>query len=742
MSFASSGQSNLMNQLSHSASKLQISTSAKLSNGITDDTATPVRMSAMTKTSHSGSKFQSNYRLENVESVMAGSTTSNSHYDKFCSDSSSQGSTSLYSTQCVVTNQHDHISDCNSMRKNSDPQFHSNSPHVDSYSFSQQARPKSANEILTPRSRSAQKEIDSGRLTAFTPIRGTASDIKSSNPQTPSLPSNSVGGASTSHDHAALPLVSPGVTKQQQQHSSVVDRVPVCTRTDSGYSTNLSQVSRNGHEAASPYLVPFSGAGPKYTSNSHSTSSGTRQPAFQLPSLDMSNVSSSNSQGSRSFTSFSSHLPQLNLINNHLSLSQQSQTPSTGSDNSTGCVVDMNMSTRPRPAFQTFQNKLPSSFSSSSNFVNKSSPMVAMTSQGITPLKEVRSAILSSRSFCSFEDNFVSPQSFGVAKMPVGVTTASPSTSTTTPALNQNFSSHCGPMNSRQFPPTASVSSRNNYLSNSYHGSLHSTTQSPATNNYSRSPSHKVANPYSTSASTDLTRGGARSAPHMLSGRYRSALPPQSPGTYAKSFPPGAPGPSTAPSTMQPLSSSPQYDSQSDSTDVGSHIYQTIEPPPPPLPPPRTRNIYVPRPQTMPSGSHAHTSSTGRVQNFYKNDMVASGYTGRSGLYESRGRSAHEVKRSPQSNANALNETFTIEPSNQMRPLPYQPHQLRPTSAPNGDRGSSKTNAYVQHPPSFSSSPQAVSSVTRHNQHAQEVEKKVPSYLQMTKSAASKRVPK
>ena len=693
---ASSGQANLLNQQSRSDSKLQISSSTKFSDGgALNSNVTPLRMTTVAKTlSNSASKLRSHYTLGDVNSVMALSHT-HSLYDKPSSDSSSQGSTSMFSTQCVVTNRHMHVSNCTSAKKNSGSNSNPGSPRRIPAAISPPLRPKSANEVLG--SQSARTDVKSGRVTAFTPIRHSATDVKSANPQTPTLPSSSVGGASRSHD--TLPMTSPSFAKQQQSYAS--SKGPVCTRTDSGYSTTLSEISRNGNEIASPYLVPFSGAGPKYMSDFHS--GGTGQPAFQIPPID-TNATNSN----YTFTSLSSQ-----LLNGQASLSQQSQTLSTSSDNSTGCVVDMSTSLKPRPAFQSaqFSGKVSSSFTTRSG---------SSFSPSQSALKDVRTAVLPTRSFCSFEDNFVSPGSNGIPKTPLGANTVS-----ITPNVLRS-----GPLHSR-LPPSSSVSSRNNYLSNSYHGTM---TQSPGTNNYTRSPSHSYSR-RPTNMSAELNMGGAKSAPFSLSGRFQ---PPPHPGTFGKSFPPGAP-PTFTPAPLPILSSpspspSPEHDSHSDSTDMGSHIYQTIEPTPPPLPPPRSRNIYVPRPQSTPTGSgHTSSLSTGNGYQSRSSEAVDTGYTSRSRLYDSR----ILDKRAGHSSSKALNETFTIEPSNQTRASLYQSRQLRPKSAPdNGDRGSGKTNPYTPYP---SSQPL---SGTKHQQHSQGVERKLPSYLQMTKSAASKRVPR
>ena len=702
----SSGQANnLMSQLSHTSGhgSVQISTSAGLSEGVAKNssparTTTPAK--ATTPVGHLTSMSRSHYTLDETES---GSMTNfHSHYEKSGSDtSSSQGSTSMYSTQCVVTNHHAHIPNCYSPRKLSDPEGNSGTPRNRFTAHTEpMQRPKSANDVLHSSSSRAENNAG-GRPMAFTPVRGSASNL-----QTPLFQSSR---PRSSQDHNTLPLVSPSIAKQQHLGAGTSTAGGLgCTRTDSGYSTSFSEVSRNGNDVASPYLIPHSGTTTATAMRTVTSSSCTRQPAFQAPSINTKPNTINTSSSCQVYTSTSlssqNNPPSHITLNTTSTLSQQSQSPSVSSDGSTNCVVDLNTSSRPRPAFQLSQDKAHYSASRLTN--SQSSPNISMPHN--VP-KQVRTPVLATRNFCSFEDNFVSPQSsFCVPKTPVGAST------TTVAEFNRNssLSSH---LQNRIIPPTASVSSRNNYLSTSYHREGTSAMRSPMLNSYYNSgnlSSYMRTNPNSTSVSSDLRRNGARSAPHSLSGRLRSDMPTPSPGSFVTSYPHEVP-----PTTPPPVMLSPiPHESHSDSTDTGSHIYQTIEPAPPPLPPPRSRNIYVPRPQGTPNGS-------------WSRPYEARSYLVQGGMKPTLGET------------NALNETFTIEPdSYHTKMSPYHNRQLRPTSAPNSDHRLGKsTNPYVQCPPHHPS--QSVGT-TRCLQRTQGMERKLPSYLQMTKSAASKRVPR
>ena len=720
VTIASSGSSGLDGQ--HSASKVQISTStSSMADGST--AGTPLRVTATTRatavesSSRPSSKSSpTHYNLDEVDSRLSKfAAVSHSHFNKSSSGSdfsSSQGSASMYSTQCVVTNRHTHAGSC-SPRKFSDPDVKSGLPGVATTSLhSQPPRPKSANEVL--RSKSTQAEESRGRLTAFTPLRGSASDInKISTSQTPtSHSSNSVGGARESRDVVGSP---------KEQRVGNPDGSLACTRTDSGYSTTLSELSRNGNgtgDIASPYLIPRPGTGSKQRSDSHSNTT-KRQPAFQISAINVTNPSQSCTFASLSSQSRPSTHADASPSQQSLSLSMSSDTSSTH------CVVDMNLSSRPKPAFQLpFPGKSAKSDRLPSGGSSISAPNVSsMATPTGSTLREVRTMFLPTQKFCSFEDDFVpSSQSFGVPKTPVGAATTT-----------ANFGSQSSPLRRRQLPPASSVSSRSNYLTSAgYHGNHHA---SPRSNNYTRSPSHHLlTNPYSRSDQVggDYYRDGAKSAPFYSSSRSRSDRPPQSPGTYTRFYPASrtctiSPDPPilTPPSPINSCS-----ESRSDSTsNTSSHIYQSIENGPPPLPPPRTHNNYAPSPRGIPSSYASQHSYT---------NVVHTGSTSHSRPYEASKKT------------DALNETFTIDSvsSHTHKTSPYHHHRnhhhqhhARPTSAPDRDRvrGSEKSNPYSQHPPAG----QSVHGARYHQQqYAQGVDRKVPNYLQMTKSAASKRVPR
>ena len=264
--------------------------------------------------------------------------------------------------------------------------------------------------------------------------------------------------------------------------------------------------------------------------------------------------------------------------------------------------------------------------------------------------------------------------------------------------------------------------------------------QSPAhtTYNYSSNPSHPLSSPYPASVCTNLHRG-FKPSPQPLSNRFHSDATPQPLGTYPSSYYPSG-APPMQYHIQSPIPQESHSGSRPNSTDMSSHIYQSIEAPP--LPPPRSRNIYVPRPQSTPSGL---TSSQLANKVPGSNDVFDSGYASQSRSYEPGGIDLQDSRKSGRTNA--LNETFTIEPVDNSRskvsPQRYH-HSLRPTSAPGGVHGNiapGKPNPPFHHPPLPSSS-LAPHSNLRHHQHIQGVERKLPSYLQMTKSAASKRVPR
>ena len=372
----------------------------------------------------------------------------------------------------------------------------------------------------------------------------------------------------------------------------------------------------------------------------------------------------------------------------------------------------------------------------------------------------------------------MSPRSFGgmggVPKTPTGATT---STSIATTPLSSNLS-RSGPLH-RQFPP--SVSSRSNYFSAASSHEGFNKMRSPAAptssmNNYSSNPSssNNLSNPYSANICSNLHRG-ARSAPHLntTTGRFQSGIvPPQSPGVMAnhKTYIPGAP-PSSSVVQYQmqslPAHESHSGDSMPDSTD---HIYQSIEAPPPPLPPPRSRNIYVPRPQGSTSGG----GGSSKVQSSPDDVLRDPGYASRlirpytAGSVDTGTYKKSSSGQAPHISANTcnLNETFTIEPSrphedHEPTTLPsYQRHKIiRPNTAPDrepptaGGSGSNfgggsdsmlglggkSSNPYIQHPRHHH---HHHSSGSSHSSHINGVDRKLPSYLQMTKSAASKRVPR
>ena len=692
---------------SSNAGPSNLATSASMSSsGGGAGNSTPVRVTTLAKTENliqSASKLP-RPTLDDIDMDSVLGTRFHSHYKDLGSDSS-QGSTSMYSTQCVVTNRHMHAFNCStqrgismSARKHSDPLSNPGSPRE--VSHDELLRPKSANEVLQPQS---------SRFTTFTPIRTPGrSDAKVSNLQTPSFSSTLIrGGASSSQE---------GLSKG-----------PVCTRTDSRYSTSLSEVSRNENginNGPSPYLIPRS----RNMTDFHSTSTAG-QPAFSIPPptthTNTNITNSSNTQG-YGYASFPSQITpgssslQLPTARSQ-SPSQQSQSLSISSDSSTNCVVDMNMSSKPRPAFQTSQNKssvlsLPS---------GNNSQALSMPQNG-----SVRTAVLPTRNFCLFEDNFVSPRTFsGVPKTPTGATT----TAATTP-LSSNLS-RPSPLH-RQFPP--SVSSRSNYISTSFHDGLNK-MQSPvttSTNNYSNAlSSNNLSNPYSANVCSNLHRG-AKSAPHSMTSRFHSGMvPPQSPGVMAnKTYAPSVSAPMQYQMQSSPPHESYSGDSMPDSTD---HIYQTIEAPPP-LPPPRSRNIYVPRPQNT-----GHTSFSRTVQSSSA-DVIDPGYANRLiRPYTVGGVDNYKKSGHVQPSAN-LNETFTIEPSAGDQVSPYQRHKfIRPSTAPDRDgghlggsnSGGKSSNPYVQHPPRHHQQ-------HSHASHMHGLERKLPSYLQMTKSAASKRVPR
>ena len=762
---SSNGPSNLLNQqLSNSGSNMQIASSASTStSGVgTGNDMTPVRVTTLAKTENSIQPAQKLPRphLDDMDSVL--DTRFHPHFKDLGSDSS-QGSTSMYSTQCVVTNRHMHVSNCAhtprggvslSTRKNSEPLSNPGSPRQ--INHDQPSRPKSANEVLQPQS---------CRFTAFTPVRTPGrSSAKLSDPQTPSFSSNSIRGGASSSSHDSLPMVSPagaGKRFDPQQNITSTSKGATNVRSDSGYSMSLSEVSRNGTgisgEVPSPYLIPCFRTESKNTTDFHSSTTTAGQPAFSVPPPT---TNSSNSQGYSGYVSFSSQVnpgsvSQLPSVRPR-SPSQQSQSLSISSDSSTNCVVDMNLSSKPRPAFQTVLNNKTSNFSSLPS---------SSQSQGLSTPQNgcVRTAILPTRNFCSFEDNFVSPRNFGsvgVPKTPTGVA----ATTSTTP-LSSNLS-RSGPLH-RQFPP--SVSSRSNYFTTSSHEGL-SKMHSPATtstNNYSSNPSsNNLSNPYSANVCSNLHRG-AKSAPHLTTSRFQSGIvPPQSPGVMMnnKTYTPGAPSSVTVAPIQYQMQSSPAHESHSgdsmpDSTD---HIYQSIEPPPPPLPPPRSRNIYVPRPQGSPGGSiGGHISFSSKVQSS-SNDVLDPGYANRLIRPYTTGSVDNNKKWSGHTHTNAnLNETFTIEPSDEHTLPMYQRHKIiRPNTAPDRDGGSNfgggggglssggkSSNPYVQHPRHHhqhhhQQHQQHGTAGTSHSHHINGVERKPPSYLQMTKSAASKRVPR
>ena len=769
--------SNLLNQqLPNSGDNVQIASSAGTSTGVMNNgNVTPVRVTTPAKTENLVPQKLPRSHLGDMDSVL--DTRFHSHFKDLGSDSS-QGSTSMYSTQCVVTNRHMHVSNCAhtptarggvllSSRKASEPLSNPGSPREISRMDDQPSRPKSANEVLHPQS---------CRFTAFTPVRtpGGRSNAKLSDPQTPSFSSNSIRVGAGSSSHEGLPKTSPGGRKMSWHGNGISGDVP------------------------SPYLIPRSRTESKNTTDFHSrtTSTTAGQPAFSVP--PPATNSSNNSQGYSGYVSFSSQvnpgsMSQLPSTVRPRSPSQQSQSLSISSDSSTNCVVDMHLSTKPRPAFQTVLNNKMS---------NMSLPVASSGSSGgsqglsiSTPQNgSVRTAVLPTRNFCTFEDNFVSPRNFGsmgapIAKTPTGATGAAPSSTNTGTPLSSNLS-RSGPLH-RQFPP--SVSSRSNYFSgtSSYDGL--NKMQSPgapatsSTNNYTTNPSasNNLSNPYSANVCSNLHRG-AKSAPHLTTSRFQSGfVPPQSPGVMAnnstsKTYMSGAP--STAPVQYQ-MQSLPPHESQSHSDDSADHIYQSIEAPPPPLPPPRSRNIYVPRPQGTPGAGGVSTSGhtfSSKVQSS-SNDVVPdpAGYAKRLIRPYTAG-SVDTYKKSPglggqtHTNSNALNETFTIEPSStntDEHTLPmYQRHKIiRPNTALDQDRdggnsnfggggggsslgsGGKSSNPYVQHPRhhhhSYSNhgnhhQQQHTSGSSSHSHHVSGVERKLPSYLQMTKSAASKRVPR
>ena len=717
---SSNGPSNLLNQLSNSASNVPIASSTSTNTsgmGIGND-VTPVRVTSLAKTENSVQSKLPRATLDDMDSVL--DTRFHSHFKDLGSDSS-QGSTSMYSTQCVVTNRHMHVSNCAhtprggvslSTRNTSEPLSNPGSPRE--IHHDQLSRPKSANEVLQPQS---------SQFTAFTPMRTPGrSHAKLSDPQTPLFSSNSIRRGASSSTHEGLSMVSPGVRKQMDPTTSTIKGAPN-VRSDSGYSTSLSQNGISG-DVPSPYLIPRSRTESKNITNFHSSTT-TGQPAFSVPPPT---TISSNSQGYSGYVSFSSQVNPGSISQlpsaRPCSPSQQSQSLSISSDSSTNCVVDMNLSSKPRPAFQMVQNKPLSSLPSSSQ-------TLSMTPQN----GSVRTAVLPTRRFCSFEDNFVSPRTFssvGVPKTPTGATTTTP--------LSSNLS-RSGPLH-RQFPP--SVSSRSNYFTTNSHDSLNK-MQSPArttTTNYSNPSSNNLSNPYSR---------GAKSAPHITSRFQSGIVPPQSPGVMAnnKMYAPGAPSLLTNAPVQYQMQSLPHHDSHSGDSmpDSADHIYQTIEPPPPPLPPPRSRNIYVPHPQDTPGSSGGAFSS--KVQSSF-DDVMDPGYTNRLIRPYTAGSVDNYKKSAGHTHTNTnLNETFTIGPSDEHTLPLYQRHKIiRPNTAPDrdggnliGDGGSSSggksSNPYVQHP--------------RHHYHHQQhtgtshshgVERKLPSYLQMTKSAASKRVPR
>lgn len=731
---SSNGPSNLLNQLSNPPSNMQIASSATTSTAGND--MTPVRVASLANTENSIQSKLPRANLDDMDSVL--DTRFHSQFKDLGSDSS-QGSTSMYSTQCVVTNRHIHVSNCAhtprggvslSTRKISEPLSTPGSPRE--IHHDQPSRPKSANEVLQPQS---------SRFTAFTPVRTPGrSNTKLSDPQTPSF-----SGAGLS-SHEGLPMVSPGVRKQMDQTTSASKGAPN-VRSDSGYSTSLSGSSQNGisGDVPSPYLIPRSRTESKSTTDFHSSTTAG-QPAFSVPPPTTTN-SSNNSQGYSGYVSFSSQVNPGSISqlpsSRPRSPSQQSQSLSISSDSSTNCVVDMNLSSKPKPAFQTVQKA--SNFSS----LPSSSQSLSTPQNG-----SVRTAVLPTRNFCSFEDNFVSPRTFGsvgVPKTPTGATTTTP--------LSSNLS-QSGPLH-RQFP--LSVSSRSNYFTTSSNDGLNK-TQSPAaptTNNYtSNRSSNNLSNPYSANVCSNLYRG-AKSAPHLTTSRFRSGImAPQSPGVMAnnKTYTAGAPSSLSAPAQYQmqslPVHESHSGDSMPDSTD---HIYQSIEAPPPPLPPPRSRNIYVPRPQGTPGTSGSSTLSS-KVQSS-SDDVLDPGYANRLIRPYTAGSVDHYKKSTGHTHTNAnLNETFTIGPSDEHTLPLYQRHKIiRPNTAPDRDGGNlvggssggglnsggKSSNPYVQHPRHHHHQHQQQHSGTNHiSHHGSGVERKLPSYLQMTKSAASKRVPR
>ena len=779
VAFASSnrGASNLLNQLSNSDSSVQIASSAGASTsgmGTGNDLSTPVRVSTLAKTEKSiqsaQPKLPRSAHLDDVDSVL--DTRFHSHFKDLGSDSS-QGSTSMYSTQCVVTNRHMHVSNCAhtpharegvslSARK---PLSNPGSPReIESHVHDEPSRPKSANEVLQPQS---------SRFTAFTPVRTPGrSNAKLSDPQTPS---NSIrGGACSSTSHEGLPMVSPGA------HG----------RKAFDHRQNVNSTSRSKgvmDTVPSPYLIPRSRTESRNMTDFHSSTT-TTTPAFSVPPPTTA-PSSNNSQGyfNSGYVSFSSQvnpgsisqLPGSSAARPR-SPSQQSQSLSISSDSSTNCVVDMNLSSKPRPAFQTSTVLNNKTF----NLSSSSAPSLRSSgSQGLTAPQNdsVRTAVLPTRNFCSFEDNFVSPRNFGFGgvggvqpKTPTGAT----ATTTSTTPLSSNLS-RSGPLH-RQFPH--SVSSRSNYFSTtSSHEGLNKVHSPAATttsaNNYSSNPSssNNLSNPYSANVCNNLHRG-AKSAPHLITSRFQSSIvnvTPQSPGVaannkaYTSGAAPFSSSVSVAPLQYQmqslPAHESHSSDSMPDSTD---HIYQSIEAPPPPLPPPRSRNIYVPRPQGTPGGSSStggHTISfSSKVQSSYNDVVPDPGYANRLiRPYTAGSVDAHKKSSGHTPNANNLNETFTIEPSDEHTLPLYQRHKIiRPNTAPDrdggnfgggsglslGSGGKSSSNPYVQHPRHHHHHHHHHGNhqqhVTGSHHHGNGVEKKLPSYLQMTKSAASKRVPR
>ena len=377
---SSNGPSNLLNQLSNSGNNVQIASSAGTSTGTggRNDEMTPVRVPKTENSIQSAQQKLPQSHLDDMDSVLDARFHSN--FKDLGSDSS-QGSTSMYSTQCVVTNRHMHVSNCAhtphargggvllSTRKNSEPLSNPGSPRreINHVLHDQPLRPKSANEVLQPQS---------CRFTAFTPVRTPGrSNAKLSDPQTPSsFSSNSIRGGANSSSHEGVPMASPGGRKlfDQQQNvtsSTSISKGAANVRSDSGYSISHSKVLRNGNgingEVPSPYLVPRSRTESKNTTDFHSSTSTTTaghvQPAFSIPAPPITNPSNNNSHGGYSgYVSFSSQVnpgsvSQLPGVRPH-SPSQQSQSLSISSDSSTNCVVDMNLSSKPRPAFQTVLN--------------------------------------------------------------------------------------------------------------------------------------------------------------------------------------------------------------------------------------------------------------------------------------------------------------------------------------------------------------------------------------------------